>query len=86
MISTVNTNKQHVFDTDEQNCYLRGVGTTSQNALKDEQVLQKLTEMSSNILKESDNDMFNVDTKKGGLLATTRCSTYTNKGLNPSYK
>ncbi len=75
-----------VRETSEQ-CYLRGVGNTSRNVLKDEQVLRKLAEMSSSLgEEESAKDVFNIDFKTGALITTTtRCSTYTNKDLNPSY-
>ena len=90
MLANVDTNQTYSLSsrTDDQNCYLRGVGQASQNALKDEAVLEKLAEMSKNLTRETcqdDNDMFNINSKTGSVMATTRCNTYTNKGLNPSY-
>ena len=73
ILSNVSTN--YVKPGGDQ-CYLRGVGNTCQNSLKDEQVLKKLTEMNSHML----------DTEEYNVLTTTRSNTYTNIDLNPSYK
>lgn len=76
--------------SDEQNLYLRGVGTSSASTrLKDEAILAKLAVMNTSLFKKDTDeatDVFNVDSRPGSVIATTRCSTYTNKGLNPSYQ
>ncbi len=84
-VKSIGTDETANEKTDK--CYLRGVGNTSRNALKDEQVLKKLAEMSSSLGEEEhEKGAFNIDYKTGALITTsTRCNTYTNKDLNPSY-
>lgn len=76
--------------SDEQNLYLRGVGTSSASTrLKDEAILAKLAVMNKSWFKKNTDeatDVFNVDSRPGSAIATTRCSSYTNKGLSPSHQ
>lgn len=88
MIANVEQNDKYKNQESEGNtCYLRGVGTSSNNqSLKDEAVLKKLTEMSSSLLSRERNDQFCIDYKTGGVLTTSRSNSYTNRNHDLSYE
>ena len=86
MIANVEHNDRYKTQS-SANCYLRGVGTSSNNQhLKDEAVLKKLTEMSSGLMNR-ERDQFSIDNlKTGGVLTTSRSNAYTNKNHDLSYE